>query len=76
MFQVQRALAALNGDSTGRNEMIVSDIEHMIGVISKLSSMQDLIKEIPNIQGLIDFALDILEFAKNVVNKAPVTPEL
>jgi len=56
--------------------VIVSDIQEMLTIVSKLSSFEGLARELPNIKNALDFTMQALEFVKQVTASMPVSPEM
>lgn len=69
--QVTKAMSLFTPNATD----VVSDIEKMVEVISKLSSLRGLAKELPNIQQGLQFVTRILAFVQKATKNMPVSPQ-
>lgn len=54
---------------------IVDDVERMINVISQLSAFQDLSATVPNVNELIQWSLDVLNFTRSAIDGLQISPE-
>ncbi|XP_067936671.1 phospholipid-transporting ATPase ABCA1-like [Watersipora subatra] len=54
---------------------LLSDLEHMVDVVRSLSSFKGLTEQLPSLQKALEFATELLSFARKAAQQLPISPD-